>query len=85
MKVVASFKSKKQMASFDIQLRNKRVKTNITPTPSVIALGCGMSVEFDESELNTAKEIIFNGNYTAFDGFYLISDVDKRKSVKKLL
>lgn len=85
MKVIASFKSKKQMISFDMQLKKKQIKTRVIPTPSAIALGCGTSVEFDEIDINTAKEVIFNGNFTAFDGFYLISEDNKRRNIKKML
>jgi len=84
MKVIASFKSKKQMISFDMQLSKKGINTRVIPTPSVIALGCGTSIEIDDRDLGAAKDVINAGKFTAFEGFYGIFEQNGRRKIKKM-
>ena len=73
MTIIAAFKSKKQMILFDVLLRKKNVKTKVVPTPKAIALGCGLSVEITQKDIEIAKQIIADSDFTAFEGFYKIT------------
>ena len=83
-RIIASFKSRSQMMSFDTALRRGGVETDIIPTPKAIALGCGLSVEFPAERINTAKAIIKALNPSTFEGFYTIAGEGKRVKVQKI-
>lgn len=84
MNVIAAFKSKNQMMSFDMKLRRIGIATQIIPTPRSIALGCGLSVEFDEEHLLRAKEIIVKTKPTAFEGFFGLFNENSRINIRKI-
>ncbi len=82
--VIAAFKSKKQMMSFDIRLRSAGINTRIVPTPRVIALGCGLSVQFDAEHLTIAKGIASQLQLSTFEGFYSLIKENGRIKVRKI-
>ena len=53
-KIIAAFKSRSQLMSFDAAMRRAGIKTEIVPTPRAVALGCGLSAAFSKKALQTA-------------------------------
>ena len=47
-KIIAAFKSRSQLMSFDAAMRRAGIKTEIVPTPRAVALGCGLSAAFSK-------------------------------------
>ena len=82
--IIAAFKSKNQMIQFDSALRKKGIATKIISTPRAIALGCGLSVEIQDQDLQGAKDIISKSNFTAFEGFYQIIKEGNRVRVVRI-
>ena len=82
-KIIAAFKSRSQLMSFDAAMRRAGIKTEIVPTPRAVALGCGLSAEFSKEALHTARNIIKAIEPTAFEGFYEAVNVKGRSIVRR--
>lgn len=82
--IIAAFKSRSQMIRFDEALKKAGIGTEIISTPKAIALGCGLSIQFDQAGLETAKVLIKALSPTAFEGFYLIQNENNTVKVLKM-
>lgn len=82
-KIIAAFKSRSQLMSFDAAMRRAGIKTEIVPTPRAVALGCGLSAAFSKEALKTARSIIKATEPTAFEGFYETVNVKGRSVVRR--
>lgn len=54
---IASFRSRQQVMNFENQLRRAGIRGEVVSTPREIAVGCGLSVKFDMSDLGRVKEL----------------------------
>ena len=52
---IAAFRSRQQVMRFDRALRRAGVRSQVISTPRDVALGCGLSVQFD---LNDAQAVL---------------------------
>ena len=52
---IAAFRSRQQVMRFDGALRRAGIRTDVVSTPRDVALGCGLSVQFD---LNDAQAVL---------------------------
>ena len=52
---IAAFRSRQQVMRFDSALRRAGVRSQVISTPRDVALGCGLSVQFD---LNDAQAVL---------------------------
>ena len=60
---IAAFRSRLQVMAFEEAMKNHGMKASIVTTPRAVALGCGLSVRFEEKDaarvraLHTAGEL----------------------------
>ena len=52
---IAAFRSRQQVMRFDSALRRAGIRSQVISTPRDVALGCGLSVQFD---LNDAQAVL---------------------------
>ena len=69
---IAAFSSRQQVMRFDSALRRKGLRTNIISTPRDVALGCGLSVQFDLSDAPAVKETYRQSRPGNLIGFYRV-------------
>ena len=82
---IASFSSRLQVMAFDEALRARGVKASIVTTPRAVALGCGLSVRFEEADAPRVKALYHALGLGNLIGFYRVTrDVSGRASVYPL-
>ncbi len=69
---VAAFSSRQQVMRFDSALRRKGLRVNIISTPRDVALGCGLSVQFDLSDTPAVMETYRQSRPGNLIGFYRV-------------
>ena len=69
---IAAFSSRQQVMRFDSALRRKGLRVNIISTPKDVALGCGLSVQFDLSDAPAAMETYRQTRPGSLIGFYRV-------------
>ena len=70
---VAAFSSRQQVMRFDSALRRKGLRVNIISTPKDVALGCGLSVQFDLSDTPAVMETYRQSRPGNLIGFYRVT------------
>ena len=70
---IAAFRSRLQVMAFEETLRHAGVKAEIVTTPRAVSLGCGLSVRFEEKDLNRAKALCHQVGAANLIGFYRVS------------
>ena len=82
---VASFSSRLQVMVFEEALKNQGMKASIVTTPRAVALGCGLSVRFEEQDAARVKAIYQALGLGNLIGFYRVTrDVSGRATVRPL-
>lgn len=71
---IASFRSRQQVFAFESALRRSGIQTQIVSTPREVALGCGLSVRFEESDINRAIDVYRRAKPGNLIGFYLVEE-----------
>ena len=69
---IAAFSSRQQVMRFDSALRRKGLRVNIISTPRDVALGCGLSVQFDLSDTPAVLETYRQSRPGSLIGFYRV-------------
>ena len=69
---IAAFSSRQQVMRFDSALRRKGLRVNIISTPRDVALGCGLSVQFDLSDTPAVMETYRQSRPGNLIGFYRV-------------
>ena len=72
MFLIAAYRSRQAVMRLDQSLRRAGVKTDIVSTPKAVAIGCGLSVRFDEGDLHRVRPIVNQENTSTFLGFYRV-------------
>ena len=54
---IAAFRSRLQVMAFEEALKARGMKASIVPTPRAVALGCGLSVRFEEKDAPRVKAL----------------------------
>lgn len=72
--VLAVFRSRAQAMDCNTRLRSNGIPTNIVNTPAEGNIGCGLSVKLPQNMLPRAKPLILGGKYSAFYGFYTVTN-----------
>ncbi len=82
---IAAFASRLQVMAFEEALKQKGMKASIVTTPRAVALGCGLSVRFEEKDaprVRTLYQALGLGNLI---GFYRVTrDQAGRSTVRPL-
>ena len=79
---IASFRSRSAVQKFAAALRRRGVPCRLVSTPKEVAIGCGLSVRFDPGALNSALAEYRSGGHGALIGFYQVSRVGSRTTVR---
>ena len=82
---IAAFRSRLQVMAFEEALKQQGMKASIVTTPRVVALGCGLSVRFEEKDASRVKALYQALGLGNLIGFYRVArDVSGRASVYPL-
>ena len=68
--VLAVFRSRTETLNFASILRSYGVSCGIINTPRRLNVSCGISVQFNNSNIEIAKSIISRRGFSSFAGFY---------------
>lgn len=79
--LIASFRSRQAVIRLDGQLRRQGAHTQIVATPRAVAVGCGLSVRFDDRDLQLVKRLCA-GEAATFLGIYRVENRDGRVTVR---
>ena len=78
---IAAFSSRQQVMRFDSALRRKGLRVNIISTPRDVALGCGLSVQFDLSDTPAVLETYRQTRPGSLIGFYRVDRLADGRTV----
>ena len=82
---IAAFRSRLQVMAFEETLRQMGMKASIVTTPRAVALGCGLSVRFEEADAPRVKALYQAMGLGNLIGFYRVTrDVSGRAAVTPL-
>ena len=70
---IASFSSRLQVMAFEEALKKQGLKASIVTTPRAVALGCGLSVRFEEKEAARVKALYKALGLGNLIGFYRVT------------
>ena len=75
---IAAFRSRTQVLRMEDALRRSGLSAGVISTPRQVAIGCGLSVRFELSELRQVMAVYRRLNPTALVGFYRVDDFGTR-------
>lgn len=79
---IAAFRSRLQVMAFEEALKHKGMAASIVTTPRAVALGCGLSVRFEEADFPRVKALYQALGLGNLIGFYRVKrDQSGRASV----
>ena len=82
---IAAFRSRLQVMAFEEALKHQGMQASIVTTPRAVALGCGLSVRFEEKDAPRVKALYQALELGNLIGFYRVTrDVSGRASVYPL-
>lgn len=82
---IAAFSSRLQVMAFEEALKNQGLKASIVTTPRAVALGCGLSVRFEERDAKRVKAVYQAMGLGNLIGFYRVTrDASGRATVRPL-
>lgn len=83
---IASFRSRQQVFAFESALKRSGIRTQIVSTPREVALGCGLSVRFEESDTNRVIDMYHRVHPGNLIGFYRVEErLNGRPSLTPIL
>jgi len=82
---IAAFRSRLQVMAFEEALKARGMKASIVTTPRAVALGCGLSVRFEEKDAPRVKALYHAMALGNLIGFYRVTrDQSGRAQVSAL-
>ena len=82
---IAAFRSRLQVMAFEEALKHQGLQASIVTTPRAVALGCGLSVRFEEKDAPRVKALYQALGLGNLIGFYRVTrDASGRASVYPL-
>ena len=76
---LAAFRSRTQVLRFEDALRRAGLSSCVVSTPREVAMGCGLSVRFDLSQLPQVLSVYHRLNPGALIGFYRVDHYGTRQ------
>ncbi|MDR2657318.1 MAG: DUF3343 domain-containing protein [Oscillospiraceae bacterium] len=77
---IAAFRSRQQVLRLQSALRRAGLKAEIVATPRDVAIGCGLSVQFDLNETEQVMQTYYRLGPSNLIGFYRLDRVDNKTS-----
>jgi len=71
---IASFRSRQQVLRLEDELRREGLSVRVVTTPREVALGCGLSVQFDVADLARVRQVIACVHPTNLIGLYRVEN-----------
>ena len=75
---IAAFRSRQQVLRLQSALRRAGLKAEVVATPKDVAIGCGLSVQFDLDQTEQVKQVYHKLGSSNLIGFYQIDRVDSK-------
>ena len=69
---IAAFRSRQQVMRFESALRREGIFARVVTTPREVAMGCGLSVRFELSDLHRVKHVLDRENPGNLIGLYRV-------------
>lgn len=69
---IAAFRSRLQVMAFEDALKQHGLKASIVTTPRAVALGCGLSVRFEEADFPRVEALYQAMGLGNLIGFYRV-------------
>ena len=82
--ILAVFRTRTQTMGYASRLQSAGVPCALVNTPKEANVGCGLSVQFPCSCMQTARSVLGKGGYSAFGGFYRKVESHGRISVARI-
>ena len=70
---IAAFRSRLHVMAFERTLNAAGMKASVVTTPRAVALGCGLSVRFDEKDAPRVKALYQASGLGNLIGFYRVT------------
>ena len=72
---LAVFRARTETITFANLLKSYGVRVMVISTPRQINVSCGISVRFDENQIEVARGILARRKFNTFAGFYLVKQI----------
>ena len=72
---IAAFRSRQQVMRFDAALRRAGIPADVISTPRDVAVGCGLSVQFDLRDTRAVMDVFRQTPSSNLIGFYRVTRV----------
>lgn len=82
--IIAVFGNRSHTMSFASNLRRFGAKNSVIDTPRELSVSCGISVIFYKKNIEQARYIISNSNYSSFVGLFLVYTEGHLKKYRRL-
>ena len=82
--MIASFRLRQAVLRVDGQLRRMGVRTQIVSTPRAVAVGCGLSIRFDERDMSAVRRLS-QAETSTYLGIYRVENVNGRVLVQPVM
>ena len=82
---IAAFRSRQQVMRFDAALRRAGIASDVISTPREIAVGCGLSVQFDLQDARAVTSIFRQAPSANLIGFYRVTRAPGQRPVIEAL
>ncbi|MDR2505928.1 MAG: DUF3343 domain-containing protein [Oscillospiraceae bacterium] len=77
---IAAFRSRQQVLRLQSALRRAGLKAEVVATPKDVAIGCGLSVQFDLNQTESVLQTYRKLGASNLIGFYSVERVDNKTS-----
>jgi hypothetical protein len=75
---IAAFRSRQQVLRLQSALRRAGLKAEVVATPKDVAIGCGLSVQFDLNQTDSVLSTYRRLGTSNLIGFYKVERVDNK-------
>ncbi len=70
---IAAFRSRQQVLRFESALKRGGVRASVVSTPRDVAVGCGLSVQFDVADTDRVLDVYRHTTPSNLIGFYQVT------------
>lgn len=81
--LIAAFRSRQAVIRLEGQMKRAGARTQIVSTPRAVAIGCGLSVRFEEKDLPLVRNLC-RMEQSTFLGIFRVENVNGRAMVHRI-
>lgn len=82
---IAAFRSRQQVMKFEQALRREGLNVHVISTPRDVAVGCGLSVQFDAQDVQIVQSALRRTQPSNLIGLYLVNRTNGSKPTLKAI